>query len=334
MNEPACKPRREPALSRDRLQVGELLALKWQDMDLVAGHLIVRRTLWRDQEGPPKGGRNRKVPLSEEALLTLKAHRHLKGPYAFCDAAGIRLTHSMVKEVVPSSCRRAGLGKRVTTHGLRHSFASHLVMRGASLKAGQDLLGHESIEMTLRYSHLTPDVKREAVRLLDRPEVGRHWTAINSLFDPFFPKGLQWYWKGDFVKTLSDEAIDAHIAQARDAPTPFCLMAPLPDRRGGAAGRKDATPWGARDASWSMVIAGISPDPKDAEALKRWGRAYWKALHRFNMEGGYVNFMDADEADNRVELSYGDNYRRLAKIKAKYDPDNLFHVNQNIKPKA
>ena len=160
------------------------------------------------------------------------------------------------------------------------------------------------------------------------------WTAINSLFDPFFPKGLQWYWKGDFVKTLPDEAIDTHIAHALQAPTPFCLMHLYPID--GAVRRvgKDATPWGARDASWSMVIAGISPDPKDAEALKRWGRAYWNALHPFNMEGGYVNFLDADEADNRVELSYGDNYKRLAAIKAKYDPDNLFRVNQNIKPKA
>ena len=76
----------------------------------------------------------------------------------------------MVKDIVPSTCRRAGLGKRITTHGLRHTFASHLVMRGASLKAVQELLGHESIEMTLRYSHLTPDVKREAVQLLDRTE--------------------------------------------------------------------------------------------------------------------------------------------------------------------
>jgi len=160
------------------------------------------------------------------------------------------------------------------------------------------------------------------------------WTAINSLFDPFFPKGLQWYWKGDFVKTLPDEAIDAHIGHAAEAPTPFCLMHLYPID--GAVRRvgKDATPWGARDASWSMVIAGISPEPKDAEALKRWGRAYWKAVHRFNMEGGYVNFLDADEADNRVELSYGDNYKRLAAIKAKYDPDNLFRVNQNIKPRA
>ena len=160
------------------------------------------------------------------------------------------------------------------------------------------------------------------------------WTAINSLFDPFFPKGLQWYWKGDFVKTLPDEAIDAHIAQAREAPTPFCLMHLYPID--GAVRRvgKDATPWGARDASWSMVIAGISPDPKDADALKRWGRAYWNAVHRFNLEGGYVNFMDVDEADNRVEASYGQNYKRLAAIKAKYDPHNLFRVNQNIKPKA
>jgi integrase len=150
------------------LRVGELLALKWQDIDLVAAHLIVRRTLWRDQEGPPKGGQNRKVPLSDEALATLKSHRHLRGPYVFCVPPGARLTHSMVKDVVPDTCRRAGLGKRLTTHGLRHTFASHLVMRGASLKAVQELLGHESIEMTLRYSHLTPDVKRGAVRLLDQ----------------------------------------------------------------------------------------------------------------------------------------------------------------------
>jgi integrase len=152
------------------LRVGELLALKWQDIDLVAGHLIVRRTLWRNLEGSPKGGRNRKVPLSAEALAALKAHRHLRGPYVFCDATGARLSHSIVKDVVPSTCRRSGLAKRITTHGLRHSFASQLVMRGASLRAVQELLGHESIEMTLRYSHLTPDVKREAVRLLDRTE--------------------------------------------------------------------------------------------------------------------------------------------------------------------
>jgi FAD/FMN-containing dehydrogenase len=160
------------------------------------------------------------------------------------------------------------------------------------------------------------------------------WTAINSLFDPLFPKGLQWYWKGDFVKTLPDEAIDVHIAHAAEAPTSFCLMHLYPIDGAVRRVAKDATPWGARDASWSMVIAAVSADPKDAEALKRWGPAHWKAVHRFNLEGGYVNFMDADEAENRVELSYGGNYKRLAAIKARYDPDNLFRVNQNIKPKA
>jgi integrase len=154
------------------LRVGELLALKWEDIDLVAGQLVVRRTLWRGQEGPPKGGRNRKVPLSDEAITVLKAHRHLKGPYVFCEADGRRLTHSRVKDVVPSTCRKAQLAKRLTTHGLRHTFASHLVMRGVLLMAVKELLGHESIEMTLRYSHLSPDVKRDAVKLLDAPAAG------------------------------------------------------------------------------------------------------------------------------------------------------------------
>ncbi|MFL5274388.1 MAG: tyrosine-type recombinase/integrase, partial [Anaeromyxobacteraceae bacterium] len=126
-------------------------------------------TLWHRQEGPPKGGRNRKVPLSEEAVAALKAHRHLKGPYVFCETDGRRLTHSRTKDVVPAACRKAQLAKRLTTHGLRHTFASHLVMRGVSLMAVKELLGHESIEMTLRYSHLSPDVKRDAVKLLDSP---------------------------------------------------------------------------------------------------------------------------------------------------------------------
>jgi hypothetical protein len=153
--------------------------------------------------------------------------------------------------------------------------------------------------------------------------------AINGLFDPFFPKGLQWYWKGDFVKALSDEAIAAHIANAVEAPTPFCLMHLYPID--GAVRRvgKDATPWGARDASFSMVIAGISPSRR-TPGPEDLGRAYWRRC-TFNMEGG-VNFMGDDGRPTASKASYGDNYKELAAVKGKYDPNNLFQVNQNIKP--
>jgi FAD/FMN-containing dehydrogenase len=157
--------------------------------------------------------------------------------------------------------------------------------------------------------------------------------AMQTLFDPFFPMGLQWYWKGDFVKSLSDEAIDTHIAKAAKAPSELSLMHLYPID--GAVHRipKDATAWSAREATWSMVIAGIDSDPKQADALKTWGREYWKAIHPFNLDqGAYVNFMMDDEAEGGVQTTYGDNYKRLASIKAKYDPKNLFRVNQNIQP--
>jgi hypothetical protein len=96
--------------------------------------------------------------------------------------------------------------------------------------------------------------------------------------------------------------------------------------------KKNATAWPQRDATWSMVIAGISPEARDADALKAWGRTYWKAVHPFNLPGAYVNFMMDDEAEGRVQATYGDNYKRLQKVKKKYDPKNLFRVNQNIKP--
>jgi FAD/FMN-containing dehydrogenase len=156
--------------------------------------------------------------------------------------------------------------------------------------------------------------------------------AIQALFDPLLPKGLQWYWKGDFVKSLTDEAIDTHIAQAARAPSELSLMHLYPID--GAVHRvsKDATAWSTRNATWSMVIAGIDPDPSRATALKTWGREYWQAVHPFNLEGAYVNFLMDDEVDGRVQATYGENYSRLASIKAKYDPNNLFRVNQNIRP--
>src|SRR5512144_77649 len=158
--------------------------------------------------------------------------------------------------------------------------------------------------------------------------------AMQGLFDPFFPKGLQWYWKSDFVAALPDEAIDTYIAQAAKAPSELSLMHLYPID--GAVQRvpTDATAWSARNARWSMVIAGIDPDPDKAHDLKTWGRAYWQAVHTFNIDSAYVNFMMDDEIEGRVQTTYGANYGRLTSIKAKYDPQNLFRVNQNIQPRG
>ncbi len=158
------------------------------------------------------------------------------------------------------------------------------------------------------------------------------YPALQTMFDGLYPKGMQWYWKGDYVNELTDAAIDAHIAQAARTPSELSLVHLYPID--GAVRRvgKQETAWSARDAAWSMVIAGIDPNPQKAGAIMRWAKAYWDAVHPFNPGGGYTNFMMDDEGDARIKAAYGDNYGRLASIKAKYDPANLFHVNQNIRP--
>jgi hypothetical protein len=203
----------------------------------------------------------------------------------------------------------------------------------------KDYWGSRACAVISSYNGPAEEGERVMARLLESvPPPIFNWMsampfpAMQALFDPFFPKGLQWYWKGDFVKSLPDEAIDVHIAQAAQAPSELSLMHLYPID--GAVHRvpKDATAWTAREATWSMVIAGIDSDLKKAEALRAWGRAYWKAIHPFNLEGAYVNFMMDDEAEGRVRATYGDSYERLASVKAKYDPKNFFRVNQNIQP--
>jgi FAD/FMN-containing dehydrogenase len=155
------------------------------------------------------------------------------------------------------------------------------------------------------------------------------YPALQGLFDPLLPPGLQWYWKGDVVRDLPDQAIEAHLAHLADAPSELSLMHLYPID--GAVHRvgRDETAWQFRDATWSMVIAGIDPDPGLADALSTWARGYWEAVHPFTVGGAYVNFM-MDEGPDRVRATYGENYPRLAEVKREYDPTNLFHVNQNI----
>lgn len=152
---------------RTGLRLGELLGLRWQDVDLRGGKLVVRQNIVRGVVGTPKSGKAREVPLSDEALAALKGHRHLRGPLVFCDQEGAALRVPKTRYGMEHACKKAGL-RPVGWHVLRHSFASHLAMRGAPLKAIQELLGHATIQMTMRYAHLSPDVAREAVRLLDR----------------------------------------------------------------------------------------------------------------------------------------------------------------------
>jgi FAD/FMN-containing dehydrogenase len=160
------------------------------------------------------------------------------------------------------------------------------------------------------------------------------YTVIQTLFDPLLPKGLQWYWKGDFVKTLPDAAVDAYVAHAAKLPSALSGMHIYPVDGAVHKQTKDATAWGYRDAAWSMVIFGVDPDPAKAPALKQWARDYWAAVHPYSLPGAYANFMMDDEGEARVKAAYGGNYDRLASVKKKYDPTNLFHVNQNIRPAA
>ena len=155
--------------------------------------------------------------------------------------------------------------------------------------------------------------------------------ALQSLFDALYPAGLQWYWKADFFNQYSDEAINLHVKYGSQLPTMHSTMHIYPIN--GAAGRVGAndTAWAYRDANFSQVVVGVDPDPANNARMIAWAKDYWLALHPYSAGGGYLNMM-MDEGEEPVKAAYRDNYARLSKIKAAVDPENFFHVNQNIKP--
>ena len=155
--------------------------------------------------------------------------------------------------------------------------------------------------------------------------------VLQSMFDGLYPHGDQWYWRADFVKEISDQAVEAHVEHASRMPTWKSTMHLYPIDGAASRVQGDATPWAYRDAKWGQVIVGVDPDPANAPALKQWTVDYFDALHPHSMGGAYVNMM-MDEGQERVQASYGGNYERLKQIKRKYDPNNLFHINQNIEP--
>lgn len=157
------------------------------------------------------------------------------------------------------------------------------------------------------------------------------YPALQSTFDALYPKGLQWYWRGDFFRTIEDGAIEAHARFAEELPTMHSAMHLYPiDGAVHRVGQSD-TAWAYRDVNFSQVIVGVDPDPANAEALKRWTVNYSEATHPYSAGGAYINFM-MDEGGDRVRATYGPNYRRLTEVKAEYDPGNVFRVNQNIAP--
>jgi Berberine and berberine like len=157
------------------------------------------------------------------------------------------------------------------------------------------------------------------------------YPALNTAFDPLLPPGLQHYWKASFAKGLGDDAIRAHADWGARVPSIQSAVHLYPIN--GAVQRVGTsdTAFAYRDVDFAPVIAGMWDNPADNEANIAWVRGYFEALKPYSVEGGYINFMDGDDA-GRAKDNYGTNYDRLSAVKAQYDPDNVFHLNQNIKP--
>jgi FAD/FMN-containing dehydrogenase len=158
------------------------------------------------------------------------------------------------------------------------------------------------------------------------------YPAINSAFDALYPFGqLQNYWKANFVKELSDEAIAAHVEHGAEVPVVQSTVHLYPVNGAVQRMAPDDTAFGYRNCEFAPVVAGMWPDPAQNEANIRWVRDYYAATAPYSEEGGYINFMSSDD-QGRIRANYKGNYDRLVEVKRRFDPDNLFHINQNIKP--
>jgi FAD/FMN-containing dehydrogenase len=157
--------------------------------------------------------------------------------------------------------------------------------------------------------------------------------GLQSAFDGLYPPGDQWYWRADFVKEVPDVAAELHAKFGAEMPTMKSTMHLYPVDGAAHDVSPSDTAWSYRDARWGAVYAGVDPDPANVDLIRRWSIDYFEALHPYSAGGAYVNMM-MDEGQERVRASYRDNYDRLARIKATYDPDNLLRVNQNIEPKT
>ena len=179
------------------------------------------------------------------------------------------------------------------------------------------------------------DAALEPIRALDPVLDGVDalpFPALNGAFDALYPAGLQWYWKADFVDELTDEAIAAHVEHGSQLPSMLSSMHLYPIDRAVHDVACDDTAWAYRSSRYACVIVGVDPDPAQADTIRDWARGYYDAIHPHSAGGAYVNFLQGDEGDDRVQATYDGNYDRLVEIKRRYDPANLFRINQNIAP--
>ncbi len=157
--------------------------------------------------------------------------------------------------------------------------------------------------------------------------------ALQSMFDALYPAGYQWYWKANFFKQYDDEAIQKHIEHGKELPTMFSTMHIYPINGFTSRVGHSDTPWAYRDANFAQTIVAVDPDPANNPRMIQWAKDYHAALQPHSAGGSYLN-MIMDEGQDAIKAAYGDNYARLQQIKAKYDPNNIFHINQNILPKV
>jgi hypothetical protein len=157
------------------------------------------------------------------------------------------------------------------------------------------------------------------------------YTGLQSMFDPLFPKGIYSYAKSDYFDKIPPAMVDDMIAWAEKKPAALSLT--HLNHFGGAMGRvaNDRTPFAHRDATFAFSQDAFWETPTQTDANVQWVKDYWQAMRAYSPRGAYVNFM-SDEGEDRVRESYRGNYDRLVHIKRKYDPINLFRLNQNIKP--
>jgi FAD/FMN-containing dehydrogenase len=160
------------------------------------------------------------------------------------------------------------------------------------------------------------------------------YSEVNAMLDAAYPRGALNYWKSNFLSSLSDDAIRTMIDCFAKCPTPMGQL--LLEHFHGAVTRVGVTDtaFPHRTKGYNLVVLSEWMDPKDNNACTAWARDSYTAMQPFMGSGRYVNYLGDDESGDVVAAAYGPNHRRLQQLKAKYDPDNFFHMNQNIRPQA